>query len=78
MIHATRAEKITHLLTQALLHAAKQRFGASSEKTPQINGQYLLFDEEIIENTVEPASPVINIKKRKVPVSKKGDREKAD
>lgn len=42
-----------------------QRFGASSEKTPQINGQYLFFDEEIIENTVEPASSVINIKKRR-------------
>ncbi|HEX2925826.1 MAG TPA: IS66 family transposase [Ruminiclostridium sp.] len=64
------------VLTQALLHAAKQRFGASSEKTPQINGQYLLFDEEIIENTAESDSSIISIKKRKVPVRKKGDREK--
>lgn len=53
------------------MHAAKQRFGASSE-----NGQYLLFDEKIIENIVEPNSSVIKIKERKRPVRKKGDRKK--
>lgn len=64
------------ILTQAVLHAAKQRFGASSEKTPQINGQYLLFDEEIIQNAIEPDSSVINIKEHKRPVRKKGDGKK--
>lgn len=33
-------------LTQALLQAAKQRFGASSEKTPDYEGQQNLFEEE--------------------------------
>ena len=35
-------EHNVEVLTQAVLHAAKQRFGASSEKTPQIYGQCLL------------------------------------
>lgn len=33
-------------LTQALLQAAKQRFGASSEKTPAGNGQLYFFEGE--------------------------------
>jgi hypothetical protein len=32
-------EHNVELLTQAVLHASKQRFGASSEKTPKIDGQ---------------------------------------
>ena len=31
-----RLEHNVEALTQAILHASKQRFGASSEKTPQI------------------------------------------
>lgn len=31
------------VLTQAVLHASKQRFGASSEKTPQAYGQCCLL-----------------------------------
>jgi transposase len=34
-------------LTQAVLHASKQRFGASTEKTPQLEGQYFFFDKEM-------------------------------
>lgn len=37
-----KAQSLEHnveILTQAVLHAAKQRFGASSEKTPQMYGQ---------------------------------------
>jgi uncharacterized coiled-coil protein SlyX len=35
-----RLEHNVEALTQAILHASKQRFGASSEKTPPIEGQY--------------------------------------
>jgi len=74
-------EKVTQLehnneaLTQAVLHAAKQRFGASSEKTPQVDGQCFLFDEGI-GDTIETCASVINIKEHKRPVRKKGDRKK--
>ena len=36
-------EHNVELLTQAVLHASKQRFGASSEKTPKIDGQCSLL-----------------------------------
>lgn len=65
----TQLEHNNEVLTQAVLHAAKQRFGASSEKTPQVDGQCFLFDEEI-------GASVINIKEHKRPVRKKGDRKK--
>ena len=42
-----KVKKLEHnveVLTQAILHAAKQRFGASSEKTPKIDGQCSLLD----------------------------------
>ena len=48
-IKQKRIEILEHnveALTQALLQAAKQRFGASSEKTPDDDGQLYLFEEE--------------------------------
>lgn len=69
-------EHNVEVLTQAVLHAAKQRFGASSEKTPQIYGQCFLFGELIDETPDEAENKVINIKEHKRPVRKKGDREK--
>nr|WP_238475972.1 transposase [Clostridium manihotivorum] len=54
-------EHDVELLTQAVLHASKQRFGASSEKTPQIEGQYSFLDE-IIDPIIDEAK-VINIKR---------------
>jgi transposase len=69
-------EHNVEILTQAVLHAAKQRFGASSEKTPQIYGQCLLFDELIDESQDEAENKVISIKEHKRPIRKKGDREK--
>lgn len=69
-------EHNVEILTQAVLHAAKQRFGASSEKTPQIYGQCYLFDELIDEIPDEAENKVINIKEHKRPIRKKGDREK--
>ena len=69
-------EHNVEVLTQAVLHAAKQRFGASSEKTPQIYGQCFLFGELIDENSDETENKVVNIKEHKRPVRKKGDREK--
>ena len=72
-----KVNKLEHnveLLTQAVLHASKQRFGASSEKTPKIDGQCSLFGEIIDE--ISDETKVINIKEHKRPVRKKGDREK--
>lgn len=68
-------EHNVEVLTQAVLHAAKHRFGASSEKTPQIYGQCLLFGELIDEIPDEDHNKVINIKEHKRPIRKKGDRE---
>ena len=48
-IKQKRIEILEHnveALTQALLQAAKQRFGASSEKTPDGDGQLYLFDHD--------------------------------
>lgn len=67
-------EHNVELLTQAVLHASKQRFGASSEKTPKMEGQCSLFGEIIDE--IPDETKVINIKEHKRPVRKKGDREK--
>ncbi len=58
-------EHNVEVLTQAVLHAAKQRFGASSEKTPQIYGQCFLFGELIDEISDETENNVINIKEHK-------------
>lgn len=69
-------EHNVEVLTQAVLHASKQRFGASSEKTPKIEGQYFIFEETANENITASEVKVINIKEHKRPVRKKGDREK--
>ena len=69
-------EHNVEVLTQAVLQAAKQRFGASSEKTPQINGQCFLFGELIDEMADGIQTNVINIKEHKRPIRTKGDREK--
>lgn len=63
-------------LTQAVLHASKQRFGASSEKTPQTEGQCTIFGEEVDGPGDFSGASVITIKEHKRPVRKKGDREK--
>ncbi|WLC66925.1 IS66 family transposase [Clostridium tagluense] len=68
-------EHNVEVLTQAVLHASKQRFGASSEKTPQVYGQCFLFGELIDEILDKTENKVINIKEHKRPVRKKGDRE---
>ena len=70
-------EELEHnveILTQAVLHAAKQRFGASSEKAPKIDGQCSFLDEASDE--ISEDVKVIKIKEHKRPVRKKGDREK--
>nr|WP_238475968.1 transposase [Clostridium manihotivorum] len=72
----TMLEHDVELLTQAVLHASKQRFGASSEKTPQIEGQYSFLDE-IIDPIIDEAK-VINIKEHKRPVRKKRRQRKID
>lgn len=69
-------EHNVEVLTQAVLHASKQRFGASSEKTPQINGQCFLFGELFDETIPETKDKIITIKEHKRPVRKKGDRDK--
>jgi transposase len=69
-------EHNVEVLTQAVLQASKQRFGASSEKTPQINGQCFLFGELIDEMADGIQTNVINIKEHKRPIRTKGDREK--
>lgn len=68
-------EHNVEVLTQAVLHAAKLRFGASSEKTPQIYGQCFIFGELIDGILDEIENKVINIKEHKRPIRTKGDRE---
>ena len=72
-------EHNVEVLTQAVLHASKERFGASSEKTPQMEGQ-CIFDELLKQivtvDEIESDVKVVNIKEHKRPIRKKGDREK--
>ncbi len=63
-------------LTQAILHAAKKQFGASSEKTPQTHWQCSIFGEETTTDLNLVDTRVINIKEHKRPIRKKGDQEK--
>ncbi|HEX3028172.1 MAG TPA: IS66 family transposase [Clostridia bacterium] len=63
-------------LTQAVLHARKKQFGASSEKTPQTEYQCSIFGEESTNDLNLIDTRIINIKEHKRPVRKKGDREK--
>lgn len=71
-----RLEHNVEALTQAILHASKQQFGASSEKTPPTEWQSSLFGEEDADNLPLPYARVIHIKEHQRPVRKKGDREK--
>ena len=74
-----KIDKLEHnveALTQAVLHASRQRFGASSEKTPPTEGQASLFGDVEDENRPLPFAPVIHIKEHQRPLRKKGDREK--
>jgi transposase len=71
-----RLEHNVEALTQAILHASKQRFGASSEKTPKSEGQCSIFGEEAEANGALIGAPVITIKEYKRPVRKKGDRDR--
>jgi len=71
-----RLEHNVETLTQAILHASKQQFGASSEKTPPTEWQSSLFGEEDADNLPLPYAPVIHIKEQQRPVRKKDDREK--
>ena len=64
-------EHNVEVLTQAVLHSAKQRFGASSEKTPPIYGQCVLLGELIDEIPDGDKNKIINIKEHKRPVRKK-------
>ncbi|GAA0772379.1 hypothetical protein GCM10008908_18500 [Clostridium subterminale] len=60
-----KVESLEHnvqILTQAVLQAAKQRFGASTEKTPVISGQCFIFGELIDEKLKETDNKVIDIK----------------
>lgn len=71
-----RLEHNVEVLTQAVLHAAKKKFGVSSEKTPQTQWQCSIFGEEYPNDLNLIDTRVINIKEHKRPVRKKGDREK--
>jgi transposase len=71
-----RLEHNVEALTQAVLHAAKKKFGVSSEKTPQTQWQCSIFGEEYPNDLNLIDTRVINIKEHKRPVRKKGDREK--
>jgi transposase len=72
----SRLEHNVEVLTQAVLHAAKKKFGVSSEKTPQTQWQCSIFGEEYPNDLNLIDTRVINIKEHKRPVRKKGDREK--
>ncbi|NLL67804.1 MAG: IS66 family transposase [Clostridiaceae bacterium] len=72
----SRLEHNVEVLTQAVLHAAKNKFGVSSEKTPQTQWQCSIFGEEYPNDLNLIDTRVINIKEHKRPVRKKGDREK--
>jgi len=70
-------EKNVEALTQALLQANKQRFGVSSEKTPDYCSQLSLFeDTEFFEKDIEdiPEKQVVRAHKRLK--RKQGDKER--
>lgn len=71
-----RLEHNVEALTQAILHASKQRFGASSEKTPQTEGQCSIFGEESEDPKDIISDSVITIKEHKRPIRKKGHRDR--
>ena len=63
------------MASRRLLQASKNRFGPSSEKTPEIYGQCHILGKTI-ENPLKQEDKVINIKEHKRSIRKKGDREK--
>lgn len=67
----TKLEHNVETLTQALLHATKKRFGASSEKTKPAMGQYTIWGEEIENDITGEDNSFIRIKEHKRPVRKK-------
>lgn len=69
-------EHNVEVLTQAVLHAAKKKFGVSSEKTPQTEWQLSIFGEECSNDLNLVDTRVINIKEHKRPIRKKGDGKK--
>jgi transposase len=71
-----RLEHNVEALTQAVLQASKQRFSASSEKTPPTEGQSSFWEEDISDPAAATKAPIIHIKEHKRPLRKKGDREK--
>jgi transposase len=71
-----KLEQTIEALTQAVLHASKKRFGASSEKNKRPEGQYTIWGEVATNETNTDVTAVIHIKEHKRPVRKKGDREK--
>lgn len=71
-----RLEHNVEALTQAILHASKLRFGASSEKTPKVEGQYTIWGQESEGPGDFISARVITIKEHKRPIRKKGDRDR--
>ncbi len=71
-----RLEHNVEALTQAVLHSAKKRFGASTERTHQTGDQCSFWETDKTDSMAIVESPVIHIKEHKRPVRKKGDREK--
>jgi len=63
-------------LTQAILQASKQRFGASSEKTPRAEGQCSIFGEEAENYGFFNGIHAITSKEHKRSIRKKGSRAK--
>ena len=74
-----KIKKLEHnveALTPSVLPAAKKRFGASSEKTSETEGQYAIWGIDSGDSLTTDNITVINIKEHKRPVRKKGDQEK--
>ncbi len=78
-IKQKRIEELEHnveALTQALLQAAKQRFGASSEKTPPGNGQLYLFGEDAVLSSEEEKAEKQTIRAHSRLKRNRGDKER--
>ncbi|WP_407314497.1 IS66 family transposase zinc-finger binding domain-containing protein [Desulfosporosinus sp. SB140] len=76
-IKQKRIEILEHnveALTQALLQAAKQRFGASSERTPNSDEQLYLFEEKPEFQSEEEKAPKQTVKAHTRLKRKSGDK----
>ena len=69
-------ERNVEALTQALMQAAKQRFGSSSEKTPLGNGQLYLFGEDAVISLEEEKIEKQTIRAHSRLKRKSGDKER--